>query len=198
MLVLWVTVAPRGMIYNNGTVYFDINLTVLAVSTVVCFAVVSLISHFTARRAPASCVYKITVTANGKAVSGTALMDTGNSLRESFSTYPVIIAERASIDSIIPTAIAEYIDGGVPSSGLRLITHRTVSGVGVMPAFKPDCVEIFSLKGTVKTGSVYIAVSDMSISSGEYDFILNPAILEENSYVKNFFEDKKADSRITK
>lgn len=196
MLVLWVTVAPVGMVYNNGAVYFDINLAVLAVSTVVCFAVVSLISHFASRRAPRNSVFTVKITLGGESVSGTALSDTGNSLHESFSGYPVMIGEFESLKKILPTEIVEYINEPMnisSSTNLRLVPHRTVSGTGLLPAFRPDCVEIKSIGKTIKTDKVFIAVTKNNIARGEYDFILNPALVcEEKNYDETAEKNKGA------
>lgn len=188
MFVLWVTVAPVGMVYNNGAVYFNINLTVLAISTVVCFAVVSLISRFASRRAPKNSVYKIHIDNCGETVAGTALCDTGNSLRESFSGYPVVIGEYGALEKIIPESVREYIDNPekiTPSTDLRLITHNTVSGLGILPAFRPEKIIIQSISKEIKTDKVYIAVTKNNLAGGEYEFILNPDLFdEEKSYAE--------------
>ncbi len=187
MLVLWVTVAPIGMVYNNGAVYFDIDLAVLAVSTVVSFAVVTLIAHFSARRAPREAVALVKVSYKGQTVSSTALIDTGNSLCESFSGYPVALGEYDVLEKIIPRSVSEYLHGEniTPSPDLRLVLHKTVSGTGVLPVFKPDYIEIKSASRTVKTDRVYIAVTENNLAGGEYAFILNPQLLsEEKNYAQ--------------
>ncbi len=187
MLVLWVTVAPIGMVYNNGAVYFDIDLAVLAVSTVVSFAIVSLISHFSSRRAPKESVAIVKVAYKGETVSATALIDTGNSLKESFSGYPVALGQLDTLKKITPEAVKEFLNGRdiTPSSDFRLVMHKTVSGTGVLPVFKPDYIEIKSASHTVRTDRVYIAVTQNNLAGGEYDFILNPDLLsEEKNYVQ--------------
>ncbi|MDD6276425.1 MAG: sigma-E processing peptidase SpoIIGA [Clostridia bacterium] len=184
MLVLWLTVAPTGMVYRSGAVYFDINFAVLAVSTVVCFAIVSVISHFISRKAPKGSIYNIVVTNCGRSVSGTALMDTGNSLVEQFSGYPVIIAEMKSVQSIMPESVKSYIEKGSVNDecdGLRFVAHKTVSGTGLLPAFKPDSIELSSLDRKLKSNHAYIAVTEADISGGEYDFLIGPKIFDEEA-----------------
>ena len=187
MLVLWTTVAPAGMIYSNGIFYYDISLSVLAVSTVVCFAAVSLISHFAARRAPRESVASVTVSLDGKTVKTNGLVDTGNSLRESFSGYPVCTGEASVLKPLLPDAVRAYLDGKPPENGenLRLIVHTTVSGTGIMPAFRPDYIEVKTISRTVRTDKVYIAVADRTLAGGEYGMILNTQILDE---VKEYAE----------
>ncbi len=187
MLVLWVTVAPVGMVYNNGAVYFDIDLSVLAISTVVSFALVTLISYFTARRAPRESVAIIKIGYKGQTVSGAALIDTGNSLRESFSGFPVALGELTELKDIIPQSVSDFLEGKniTPSPDIRMVMHTTVSGTGVLPAFKPDYIEVKSVSHSVKTDRVYIAITKNNLAGGEYSFILNPDLLsEEKNYAQ--------------
>lgn len=187
MYVLWVTVTPIGMIYSNGAVYFDIDLSILAISTVVSFAVVSAVSHFTARRAPKDSVALVKIFYKGKTVSLTALIDTGNTLCESFSGYPVILGEFDSLEKIVPDTVREFLDGEDVSASpeMRLVMHQTVSGTGILPVFRPDGIEVKSVSHSIKTNEVYIAVTKNNLSRGEYELILNPAIFdEEKIYVQ--------------
>lgn len=190
MLVLWVTVAPIGMIYNNGAVYFDIDLAVLAVSTVVSFAVVSLIAHFTARRAPKDSIALVKIVYKGKETKLTALVDTGNSLTETFSGFPVVLGEAESLEKIIPDAVRGFLNGEDVSSSseMRLVMHKTVSGTGVLPVFRPDYIEVKSVSHNVKTSEVYVAVTKNNLARGEYEMILNPALFEEEKRYAQAFE----------
>lgn len=190
MLALWVTVAPIGMIYNNGAVYFDIDLAVLAISTVVSFAVVSLIAHFTARRAPKDSIALVKISYKGKEVKLTALVDTGNSLCETFSGYPVVLGEAESLEKIMPDAVRAFIDGDDVSSSpeMRLVMHKTVSGTGVLPVFRPDYIEVKSVSHSIKTSEVYVAVTKNNLARGEYEMILNPALFEEEKRYAQAFK----------
>ncbi len=187
MLVLWVTVAPVGMVYNNGAVYFDIDLAVLAVSTVISFAVVSLISHFTSRRAPKESMALVKVVRDNKTVSATALIDTGNSLCETFSGYPVALGEYGTFQKLLPTSVTDFLDGKEiePSADFRVVTHKTVSGTGILPVFRPDYIEVKTASRTVRTDKVYLAITKNNLAGGEFSVILNPDLLsEEKSYAQ--------------
>lgn len=196
MLALWLTVAPTGMLYNNGAVYFDIDISVLAVSTVICFTLVSVVSKIIGRKAPANSIYNLTLTADGKKISGVALCDTGNSLCESFSGYPVIIGEYDTLASILPQSIISYYEnptGNADAENLRVVVYKTVADVGILPAFRPDSIELSSIDKKIKTDEVYIAVTRNRLGGGEFDFILNPKLFDgENNY-----EDNKENKRIT-
>ena len=187
MLVLWVTVAPVGMVYNNGAVYFDIDLVVLAVSTVISFAVISMISHFTARTAPRESVALVSVGVGENSIRATALIDTGNSLCEVFSGYPVALGEYSTLEKILPAAVSDYLAGRdiPPSADFRVVMHKTVSGTGILPVFRPDYIEVRTASRTVRTDKAYIAVTKNNLSRGEYTMLLNPEIINgEKNYAQ--------------
>lgn len=181
LYLLWTAVAPVGMYFNNGVAYFDINLKILAFSTVICFGIVSLINYFISRKAPPNCIYSVTVFNKGNKAELTALCDTGNSLRESFSSFPVLIGEYSALKNVVPQCVADYLNGNenVSGSEMRLVIHNTVSSSGIMPSFRPDKIIIRSLSKNCTVKNVYIAVTDRNIGNGEYQIILNPAVLEE-------------------
>lgn len=195
MLVLWLTVAPVGMVYNNGAVYFDIDIGILAVSTIVCFAVISIISFFIERRTPKESAAIVTVEMNGETAKVNAIIDTGNSLRESFSGYPVAVVEKSEIQNILPQSIVDYYKNSNTeneSTGIRLIIHKTVSGIGILPAFRPDFLEIKTVSRTITTDKVYIAVTEKNLAGGEYSMLLNPEMLNgEDNHAEALEEDKK-------
>lgn len=195
MFALWVTVAPIGMIYNNGTVYFDIDISVLAISTIACFTLVSIVSKIISRRAPTQMMYNLTICNSGKSISGIALCDTGNSLTENFSGYPVIIGEYNTLLSVLPKSVTDYYANPSMNNNvenLRIIVCKTVSDVSLLPAFRPEKVEITSLSKNVKTDEVYVAVTQNRIGGGEFDFILNPKIFDGVSTYENNRKNKKA------
>ena len=179
MFLIWLIAAPHGMIYRGGAVYFDINIVTLAVLTVCCFAVISAVSFFIERRAPRESVAEVRITCDGKSAELKAIIDTGNSLRESFSGLPVAVAEKNELSGILPQIVSDYFDGkySEENTGIRLIIHKTVSGTGVMPAFRPDSAEIRTVKGRTVTDRLYIAVTDNNLAGGEYSMLLNPEIL---------------------
>lgn len=191
MYILWTAVTPVGMVFNNGTAYFDIDLKILAISTVVCFAVLSIISKFTARKAPQNSIFIATLTNGCVSVSLTALADTGNSLHESFSGFPVAIAEYKSIEKILPQSIVNHINGNETGyENLRFIPHKTVSGTGLLPAFRPDRITIQTLTKKIETDKIYIAVTKENIAQGEFEMIINPSIFEEEKNHDNSIKNQ--------
>lgn len=144
------------LIYTNGIIYFDIDVTFLVVCSVFSYIVITVITKFTDKKAPKSQEYYITIQQNGKSVTCKALMDTGNNLREPFSAFPVIMAEKKLFNQF-----------SIPHEKLRLIPITTVNGESLIKAFRPDSMQI----GEYVTDRVYIGESVAPLE--EYKIILN-------------------------
>ena len=144
------------LIYTNGIVYFDIDVTFLVVCSVFSYIVITVITKFTDKKAPKSQEYYVSIQQNGKMVSCKALMDTGNNLREPFSSLPVVMVEKDLFNQF-----------HMPNEKLRLIPASTVSGETLIKAFRPDFLQI----NDYKTDKIYIGESTMPHE--EYKIILN-------------------------
>lgn len=155
MFAVYIFLDKDILIYTNGIVYFDIDLTFLVICTVISYIVITLISKITDKKSPKSKEYYVTVENGGKAVSCTALMDTGNNLREPFSDFPVIIAEKNLFQKVFT------------EDKIRLIPVSTVNGDSLIKAFRPEKITIDKFI----TDKVYIGESIAPLD--EYKMILN-------------------------
>ncbi len=144
------------MLFNNGIVYFDVNITFLVICSAIAYVVITIISKLIDKKAPASKEYYIKIQSERKSVSCQSLMDTGNNLREPFSNYPVILVDKDIFCDLFDE-----------DEKLRLIPVSTVSGETLLRAHKPLYIEI----GEFKTNEVYIAESLAPLD--EYKIILN-------------------------
>ncbi len=156
MLAVYIFFDTDIMLYTNGIVYFDIDITFLVVCSVFSYIVISVIAKFTDKKAPKSQEYYTVIQYNGKTYSATALMDSGNMLREPFSNLPVVMVDKNVFNSF-----------NVPQEKTLLIPVSTVNGESLLKAFKPDFIEF---KGN-KTNRVYIGES--TVPHNEYKIILN-------------------------
>lgn len=195
MLALWLFFAPDGMVYKNGAVYFDISLLFVAVATVICYIVTAVLSKLLRRNAPENHLYKISLTLRGKTIEATALMDTGNSLSDSFTDTPVMLLERNLAEEILPAEWKSFFNGSnsvapLPNDniGYRLVPFRSVGGSGMLPAFQPDLLEIHTVSRDIKVTKVFAAVVGARLSSGDYSALLNPRLLgrEERGNIYEF------------
>ena len=166
MLALSITVMPNTAIYKNGVVYFDVDILTLTVSSVICYAVLSLISKFTKSKAPQKSIYPIKITYGEKTVEGKALFDSGNSLCDCFSGKPAIIAEKDFVKKL-------YGHGEISDmKNFRLIPFSTIHSGGALPAFMADKTEIMNNGSWIEAEDIYIAVTEKKIVSGGYSALL--------------------------
>ncbi len=158
---LWLIFKPKGIVINNSTVYFNISAKVLLVTALAAYLISVIVIRIYNGKTSAKELYSITVHIGEKQTRFFAFADSGNNLREPFSEFPVIVAEKKLFENI---------------ECQRLIPYKTIGGEGVLPAFKPDKVEISTSRGSAETQEIYIALSD-SVKRGEYQGIINPKIL---------------------
>ncbi|MCQ2479881.1 MAG: sigma-E processing peptidase SpoIIGA [Clostridia bacterium] len=164
------------MLYRNGAVYFNIDLKILAVTSVASFAVVDAVSRIIERKAGKESICTVKIFCENKEASGRGFFDTGNGLREIFSSLPVIVAQYDAVKNVMPKEVAQYCkneDIEAVSGNIRLIPVSGVGATELMPAFKPDRVLLKSLEREKEIKDVYIAVSRQSFFGGEFEFILN-------------------------
>ena len=177
MLAVWLFFSPKGMLYNNSIVYFDIDIKLLAVSTLICYAVLRAVGLFVKRASPADKTVSVSLVNSGKSITVNALIDTGNTLKDAFTGEGVVIADEAVIKSLFGCSLTAYIEKEKSENKLniRLIPVNTVSGETVLPAVKTEQM-IINKTGKTKQG-VLLAQSKTKISNGEYQLILNWEIM---------------------
>ncbi len=188
MMGLWYAFSPQGMVYRNGSVYFDINILTLTFSALICYFAVSIIVRFFRRNAPDSHICDITVLVGHRQVCGKALFDSGNALREGFSDAPVIVVDAAFIKAVVPELLKPFLlekqydslSVALPETGIRLVPFRSVGGSGLLPAFKPDKVTLCCAGKRYETTQLYLAVSQKAVSYGEYEALVGSAFFESN------------------
>lgn len=159
VFAVWLFFRPNGIIMNNDTLYFDISARALLVSALVAYLISVVTIKLYNRTTAKNEIYSLTVFKGEEKIKLIAFADSGNKLREPFSDYPVIIADRSKI----------------PFEAERIIPYNTVGGEGILQAFMPDKVVITAGKKSFETKNVYIAVSD--VDSKEFSAILSTDLL---------------------
>lgn len=163
---MWMIFKPSGIAVRNGAVYFDISAPVLLLSALFAYLIsIAAVRIYNGKTAKNE-LYRLRVSYNGEETVFFAFADSGNNLREPFSNSPVIVADSSLFK-------------GAQCS--RLIPVSTVSGEGVLAAFKPDSVVVSTSRATAQLKDVYIALSD-NVKKGEYRGIINPKSISEVLY----------------
>ncbi len=173
MLALWLAVRPNGMIYQNGTVYFDIDIKILIFSTVLVFLLLTLAFRLFRKKAPDNMLYDIEITNLGQTVTAKALLDTGHALSDGFSDTPVLVVSRRIAMKTAPPDVRAFLARDeVPEAqpAIRLIPYSTVRGTGVLKAFYAQSVRIPGKSYELK--HILLALSEADFSNTEYEVLL--------------------------
>lgn len=185
MLALWYLMPTSGMVLNNSAVYFNISPLLLLVMTVLCYGLVRLMNRITGQQQPAESFCRIQIWAGEACVTIPTKIDTGNSLTEPFSGFPVVVAEFSSVDKILPEGIRDYLCAAAgktaaePDKGFRFVPFNAVGGSGILPAFRPDRVVIQTIKAKITVTDVYLAVCVGRLTDGRFQALLNPQLLTQ-------------------
>ena len=176
MFALWYFVNPKAMYYNTGIVYFDIDAMSLIVITAVCYFTVKLFSRITRQRAPKNTIYDVYITIENEELYLKGFLDTGNCLKDPFTSSDVIIADRRALQKYFP--LKQDMNSIIESSSLKIryLPCTTVSGSSLLPVFRCDKVKIKGIESEFCCKDVIIAVSDKQIKNGEFQALLPAGI----------------------
>lgn len=183
---IWLTFRAQSAVYINSAIYFDVNIFVLIFSVAGCYIMIYFFKKLFKRNLPYELTCEISIEVFGRNVVGKGMLDTGNSLREAFSSFPVAISTKRFCSPLLPKDLTEKYEqtnfDEVEENWkkrLRIISCSTVSGTGTMLAFRPDRITVKTYKRTFQTERVYIAISKRENYLNEkFDVILPSEIFE--------------------
>ena len=201
MFALYYFVAPAGMLYYNGTVYFNISPLILIGMTILCYAIVRLLGRILKHEGLETGLYTVILEADGITAQCTALLDTGNSLTDVLSGMPVMVVEYGAVEPLLPQKLrpvfrdastrpelAASIDDPAWAKRFRLIPFDSLGAGGMLPAFKPDSIQLRRQGAAGKQknansvdlavqGGVLVAVTSRRLSAGEYCALLSTQMI---------------------
>ena len=166
MLVINIFLLPESSLYNNGVVYFDLDILSLTLISFISYILLTAINKIIKNKTPSKCSYSIRIKYDDETIEGNALFDSGNTLCDCFSGKPVIIANKTFLNKITNRKPVENL------KNFRMIPFGTINGNGVMPAFSPDSVSIYAYGKWIDTEDVYIGITENKIISGEYSALI--------------------------
>ncbi|MBQ3547914.1 MAG: sigma-E processing peptidase SpoIIGA [Clostridia bacterium] len=173
MYAVWILFKPRGMVINNSVVYFDISVLALLGFTVFGYIIFSLLFKIFSRSSPLASDCSITVFVNGKSITLSGIVDTGNSIEDIFSQGEIIICG---------PKVKEKLFGGYDIRGntalktrYRLLPCSTVSGADLLEGVRCDKAVILVNNKTITLKKPILAFSKTELQDSEA--IINPNIL---------------------
>lgn len=179
MLGVWMLFAPAGMTYYNGVVYFDISPLVLIAAAAAAYAVLALGGRIMRGAGVSSKIVHVHIALGSRSVVLNGLLDTGNGLREPFSGDPAAVCGEKDLSPLLPPRFLADIAAGAPPEGfsIRMIPFSSVGGGGVLPAFRPDLMRIWTPRQSCVAENAWIAVSAEPVGDGRYSCLINPEML---------------------
>jgi stage II sporulation protein GA (sporulation sigma-E factor processing peptidase) len=124
-----------------------------------------------------------------------ALLDTGNSLQDPLSKYPVIVVEYNAIKDLLPLDVQSILNDSVDVNldliskiittsewinRFRIIPFKSLGKEnGMLIGFKPDCVQLEDKKDNKSISKIIIGIYTKKLSTnGDYSALLHPDILK--------------------
>lgn len=162
LLMLAMNAGGNWLLCRNGALYLNITPLNLVATVGLGFGAVEIYQRLFPDRHPQEQLYRAELWVLGRKICCSALLDTGNQLREPFSGWPVILLER------------RLFPGNLPEKGLRLIPCRTVSGQAILPGIKGQKLRLHG-REELEADQFYVALSEDLM--GDYQLLLSEGLL---------------------
>lgn len=172
---IWQLFRPNGMAVINSVVYFNISPTVLIGVSVSIYLLFTLFYFIFGKTASSASRCQINIFAEGKSVSMTGIIDTGNSLEDFLGGSEIIIADEHTVSRLFGSTDIETNES--LKSRYRIIPCGTAIGDGSLDAFRCDKATVNNGNETITLNKPLLAVSKMSIND-DYSAIVNPKIFK--------------------
>ncbi len=165
MIALWIAFKPRGMVINNSVIYFDISPVFLIIFSIVGYFAVILIRKIVKRPFLQNTYCQASLFCLDKKLTLSGIVDTGNSLKDTFGISEVFITEQSVIDSLLG---AEQQN----TTRFRKIPCGTITGESLLDGYRIDRAQIVFNNKKYEFINPVLAVSQTPLNDTK--IIVNP------------------------
>lgn len=140
-------------------------------------------------------LYDISISFGEDRILTQALLDTGNTLYDPVSNFPVVVIEYTAIRELLPSEVKAIFENSLEDDlenitkqmsksswigRFRLIPFTALGKEnGMLIGFKPDILEVFIDESWVRAGGVIIGIYNNRLSKTEnYHALMNPEIIQ--------------------
>lgn len=160
--------------YNNGAVYINFSFFSLIASCVICYLITCLLNRFSRHKASHCEILSAEIYVGKKSVRAAAIADSGNALTDPYTGKSVIVADKSTLQSVLPENVKQYFADGICEE-IKLIPCKTVSGSALLPCFRADRITIKGENTKIEIYDRLIAVSSERLT----EIILPVSVISE-------------------
>lgn len=191
LMAVWVLFKPQALLIKNGSVYFDIGFLSLVLSAAALYAAVWLFKRFISPKSDETAECEVLIKYGERFVKTKGIIDTGNTLMDSFTGKKVSVADKSTALALLPFDAAECVERRnfekLPPY-MHLTVSHTVGGEGLLPVFETDLLKITVKERTVEIKNAAVAVSEVD-AFRNFGILINSQLIGEDEL------DKKTDTK---
>lgn len=195
---VWLLLKPQGLAVRNGSVYFDVSFLSLVLGGTVFYVAARIFGKIFDKNHRERMQVKVSISYKGKTVTADGLIDTGNTLKDSFSGKSVSVIDRSLALELLPLECAAATFSPVGSDlpqGMHLTVSNTVGGTSLMCVFNADSIEVVSDYGNAEIKDAAVAVGAVSSFGSGYSVLLNA---DTANYITGGREHDKKNQKVDK
>ena len=178
VLGIWLVFKPQGVVIRNSGLYLDIGFLPLVLFSAAIYLTVTVFMRFFSRSVRDSCACTVSLCFNGKALSLKGIIDTGNTLTDSFTGRSVSVVDRATAFLLFDEEAAESIFSGGLTEGMHLTVSNTVDGEGLLPVFTADRMAVNTDSGLAEIQTPSLAVSKTESFGNGVSVLVNAEVFQ--------------------
>lgn len=194
LMAVWLLFKPQALLIKNGSVYFDIGFLSLVLSAAALYGTVWLFKRFLSPKADEKAECEVLISCGGRFVKTKGIIDTGNTLTDSFTGKKVCVADKSTALALLPfdaVECVEHRDFEKLPHYMHLTVSHTVGGEGLLPVFETDLLKISVNERSFEIKNAAVAVSDVD-AFGNFGILINSQLTGEDEL------DKKTDTKNKK
>lgn len=196
LMGIWLLFKPDGLLIKNGSFYVDVSFLTLVLSAAALYAAVWLFSRIALKRSSEAANCRAEITFGEKLVSVNGVVDTGNTLTDSFTGKKVSVIDFSTALRLLPSSAASCILSGelekLPKY-MHLTVLNTVSGESLLPVFTADLLKVKTHDTAFEFENAAVAVSLQENFSKNASILINADLITENIGGEEY--DKKNNSK---
>ena len=195
---VWLLLKPQGLAVRNGSVYFDVSFLALVLGGTAFYVAARIFGKIFEKNHREQMQVMVSISYKGKTVTANGLIDTGNTLKDSFSGKSVSIIDQSLALRLLPLEYASAVFSPIGTQlpqGMHFIVSDTVGGTSLMCAFNADSVKIMSDNGNAELKDAAVAVGAVTSFGSGCSVLLNA---DTADYITGGREYGKKNQRVDK